>query len=65
VKELLPLHNYRLRRKLNASSSACRTCGHRTQIVANKGHRLGDYFAGVGRGGRGDTESLFGPSAGG
>jgi DNA polymerase-3 subunit epsilon len=64
VKELLPLHNYRLRRKLNACFIHVPDLRAAPQVVANKDIDWGEYFAGVGHGlPRGPTESLFGPFA--
>ena len=64
VKELLPLHNYRLRRKLNACFIRVPDLTAPPQIVANKDVDWGEYFAGSGPGCvRGPTESLFGPFA--
>ncbi len=59
VKELLPLHNHRLRRKLNACFIRLPDLRSPPQIVANRDIDWGEYFSAA----RGPCESLFGPFA--
>jgi len=60
VKELLPLHNHRLRRKLNACFIRLPDLRAPPQIVANKDIDWGEYFS---VGARSSLEAFFGPFA--
>jgi DNA polymerase-3 subunit epsilon len=55
VKELLPLHNYRLRRKANACFIRLEDLAAAPEVVVNKDIDWGEHFAAPG------ARSLFGP----
>jgi DNA polymerase III subunit epsilon len=61
VKTLLPLHNYRLRRKLNACFIRLPDLRSPPEIVANRDIDWAEHFARAG--GPGPSQSLFGPFA--
>lgn len=61
VKELLPLHNHRLRRKLNACFVRLPDLRGAPEVVANKDLDWGEYFAG--RNNAGAADALHGPFA--
>jgi DNA polymerase III subunit epsilon len=64
VKELLPLHNYRLRRKLNACFLRFPDLGSAPEVLTNKDIDWGQYLNGRALHDHGSgSETLFGPFA--
>jgi DNA polymerase III subunit epsilon len=61
VKDLLPLHNHRLRKKLNACFLRFADLGSAPEVVTNKDIDWGAYFSGAAFGN--PLETLYGPFA--